>query len=75
MDLWGGLRSVFLSIWGFGWDERLMLVDCQGEWQKAPSGINQTLKLKLLSEEGVRFTEEGRLIEGWRGGWDAFKVE
>jgi hypothetical protein len=33
------------------------------------------LKLKLLSEEGVRFTEEGRLIEGWRGGWDAFKVE
>ncbi|KAH0339768.1 DNA binding methylated-DNA--cysteine S-methyltransferase, partial [Aureobasidium melanogenum] len=30
-----------------------------GEWQKAPSGVNQSRKLELLKEEGVEFTEEG----------------
>jgi methylated-DNA-[protein]-cysteine S-methyltransferase len=34
----------------------------KGDWQKAPSGVNQTLKLKLLSEEGVEFTKEGKLV-------------
>ena len=34
----------------------------KGDWEKAPSGINQTLKLKLLNEEGVEFTEEGKLV-------------
>ncbi|KAK5240355.1 hypothetical protein LTS06_012485, partial [Exophiala xenobiotica] len=30
--------------------------------QKAPSGINQTKKLRLLAEEGVHFDTEGKLI-------------
>jgi len=34
----------------------------KGDWEKAPSGINQTLKLKLLREEGVEFTKEGKLV-------------
>ena len=34
----------------------------KGDWQKAPSGINQSLKLKLLMEEGVQFDDEGHLI-------------
>ena len=34
-----------------------------GDWQKAPSGVNQSRKLELLEEEGVRFTREGKLIE------------
>ncbi|THW99890.1 DNA binding methylated-DNA--cysteine S-methyltransferase [Aureobasidium pullulans] len=34
-----------------------------GDWQKAPSGVNQNRKLELLKEEGVRFTREGKLIE------------
>ncbi|KAK5453373.1 hypothetical protein LTS15_006558 [Exophiala xenobiotica] len=33
-----------------------------GDWQKAPSGINQTKKLRLLAEEGVHFDTEGKLI-------------
>lgn len=33
-----------------------------GDWQKAPSGVNQTKKLELLEEEGVFFTQEGHLI-------------
>jgi len=33
-----------------------------GDWQKAPSGINQKKKLELLEEEGVLFTPEGCLI-------------
>lgn len=45
-----------------------------GEWQKAPSGINQSRKLELLKEEGVEFTEEGRLVlrDGvwFRGPWE-----
>ncbi len=36
----------------------------KGDWEKAPSGINQTLKLKLLKEEGVDFDGQGRLIQG-----------
>lgn len=46
----------------------------KGDWEKAPSGINQTMKLKLLSEEGVDFTSEGKLIAKDRvwfdGPWD-----
>lgn len=34
----------------------------KGDWEKAPSGINQTMKLRLLKEEGVEFTKEGRLV-------------
>lgn len=33
-----------------------------GDWQKAPSGINQTEKLRLLKQEGVEFTTEGKLV-------------
>ncbi|KIW58126.1 hypothetical protein PV05_02674 [Exophiala xenobiotica] len=33
-----------------------------GDWEKAPSGINQTKKLRLLAEEGVHFDTEGKLI-------------
>jgi methylated-DNA-[protein]-cysteine S-methyltransferase len=35
----------------------------KGDWQKAPSGINQTEKLRLLKEEGISFTADGRLIQ------------
>jgi len=34
----------------------------KGDWQKAPSGINQSKKLELLREEGLEFTNEGILI-------------
>ncbi|TIA32473.1 DNA binding methylated-DNA--cysteine S-methyltransferase [Aureobasidium pullulans] len=34
-----------------------------GDWQKAPSGVNQSRKLELLEGEGVEFTREGKLIE------------
>jgi methylated-DNA-[protein]-cysteine S-methyltransferase len=34
----------------------------KGDWEKAPSGINQSMKLKLLKEEGLEFTDEGILI-------------
>ncbi len=34
----------------------------KGDWEKAPSGINQTEKLRLLKEEGVEFTPEGKLV-------------
>ncbi|KAF3913161.1 hypothetical protein AA313_de0204004 [Arthrobotrys entomopaga] len=30
-----------------------------GDWEDAPSGINQTKKLKLLKEEGVEFDDKG----------------
>ena len=44
-----------------------------GDWQKAPSGQNQTSKLELLREEGVEFDENGHLRDGER--WFAdFKV-
>ena len=46
----------------------------KGDWEKAPSGVNQTLKLKLLRGEGVDFTKEGKLVvrEGvwFDGPWD-----
>jgi methylated-DNA-[protein]-cysteine S-methyltransferase len=35
----------------------------KGDWEKAPSGVNQTMKLQLLKEEGVTFDSRGRLIE------------
>ncbi|KAI5196668.1 hypothetical protein E4T39_07673 [Aureobasidium subglaciale] len=45
-----------------------------GDWQKAPSGINQSKKLDLLKAEGVDFTLEGKLIEKehvwFKGPWD-----
>jgi len=34
----------------------------KGDWEKAPSGVNQTLKLELLKDEGVEFTHEGKLL-------------
>ena len=34
-----------------------------GDWQKAPSGVNQKRKLELLKDEGVSFDRDGRLIE------------
>ena len=46
----------------------------KGDWENAPSGVNQTLKLKLLKDEGVEFTNDGKLIvrEGvwFHGPWD-----
>jgi len=48
----------------------------KGDWEKAPSGVNQTMKLKLLREEGVEFTEEGRLVikDAWfKGPFDIEK--
>jgi len=47
----------------------------KGDWEKAPSGINQALKLKLLKEEGVDFTPEGKLIDKpgvwFQGPWES----
>ncbi|KAI1613410.1 6-O-methylguanine DNA methyltransferase [Exophiala viscosa] len=34
----------------------------KGEWTKAPSGVNQSMKLRLLRDEGVEFDGEGRLL-------------
>lgn len=44
-----------------------------GDWQKAPSGINQNKKLALLTDEGVSFDEKGMLLDRacW---WDDFSV-
>jgi methylated-DNA-[protein]-cysteine S-methyltransferase len=44
-----------------------------GDWEKAPSGQNQSKKLKLLKEEGVFFDEKGMLVDRTRW-WDEFKV-
>ena len=44
-----------------------------GDWEKAPSGQNQTSKLALLKEEGVEFDEKGFLREGERW-FDDFEV-
>ena len=41
--------------------------DFMGDWQKAPSGQNQSSKLKLLKDEGVEFDERGYLKE--QGRW------
>ena len=35
-----------------------------GDWEKAPSGQNQTSKLALLRKEGVEFDEKGYLLDG-----------
>lgn len=45
----------------------------QGDWQKAPSGQNVEKKLKLLSEEGVKFDAKGMLIDKSRW-WDNFTI-
>ena len=45
-----------------------------GEWQKAPSGINQCKKLKLLKEEGVTFDQDGMLNDKTVV-WRDFKVK
>ncbi|RMD41197.1 hypothetical protein DV735_g3936, partial [Chaetothyriales sp. CBS 134920] len=46
----------------------------KGDWQQAPSGVNQSLKLKLLKEEGVNFTSDGKLVTTrtvwFDGPWD-----
>ncbi|EME89338.1 uncharacterized protein MYCFIDRAFT_62980 [Pseudocercospora fijiensis CIRAD86] len=46
----------------------------KGEWQKAPSGVNQELKLDLLKKEGVTFDEKGFLVDRSRL-WAEFDVE
>lgn len=41
-----------------------------GDWQKAPSGINQNKKLELLAKEGVQFDGKGMIIDErcwWHG--------
>ncbi|KAF1913642.1 6-O-methylguanine DNA methyltransferase [Ampelomyces quisqualis] len=45
-----------------------------GDWENAPSGQNQTSKLKLLEEEGVTFDANGYLVDKslW---WDEFNTE
>lgn len=45
----------------------------QGDWQKAPSGLNCEKKLDLLRSEGVEFTQDGMLKD--KSSWfDDFKV-
>lgn len=44
-----------------------------GDWNKAPSGINQEKKIELLKGEGVVFDEKGMLLDKGRW-WDEFKV-
>lgn len=45
-----------------------------GDWEKAPSGINQNRKLGLLKEEGVLFDSEGKMKDT-RVLWDKFPAE
>ncbi|KAK3711724.1 hypothetical protein LTR37_009501 [Vermiconidia calcicola] len=45
-----------------------------GDWQKAPSGLNQVMKLEILAREGVRFDEKGMLVDRGRL-WDGFDVK
>ena len=40
-----------------------------GDWEKAPSGINQSKKLELLKGEGVDFDGMGKLVD--QGRWFA----
>ncbi|KAF2738418.1 DNA binding methylated-DNA--cysteine S-methyltransferase [Polyplosphaeria fusca] len=48
----------------------------KGDWDKVPSGQNQTSKLELLSQEGVKFDKEGMLMDKSRlMTWDEFKVD
>ncbi len=35
----------------------------RGEWQKAPSGVNQSMKLEILAKEGVKFDAKGMLMD------------
>jgi len=50
-----------------------------GDWERAPSGINQCKKLELLKQEGVHFTADGKLIERdgvwFDGPWDTAQVK
>lgn len=45
----------------------------KGEWQKAPSGVNQSMKLELLAKEGVKFDGDGQLLDRKRL-WAEFVV-
>ncbi|KAF7191227.1 hypothetical protein HII31_07250 [Pseudocercospora fuligena] len=45
----------------------------KGEWQKAPSGVNQEIKLNLLRKEGVLFDAKGFLLDRSRL-WAEFDV-
>ncbi|KAF2258379.1 DNA binding methylated-DNA--cysteine S-methyltransferase [Lojkania enalia] len=45
-----------------------------GDWEKAPSGQNQTSKLKLLADEGVQFDGNGMLVDKTRL-WDDFDLK
>lgn len=46
----------------------------KGEWQKAPSGLNQTMKLDILAKEGVKFDKDGFLLDKSRL-WSNFNVK
>ncbi|KAF2109199.1 6-O-methylguanine DNA methyltransferase [Lophiotrema nucula] len=46
----------------------------KGDWNKVPSGQNQTSKFKLLQGEGVKFTDDGMLVEKDRV-WSDFRVD
>jgi methylated-DNA-[protein]-cysteine S-methyltransferase len=48
-----------------GWADCLAqyLGGFKGDWEDAPSGVNQQSKLKLLDEEGVQFDERGMLVD------------
>ncbi|KAL5449214.1 hypothetical protein PMIN06_006935 [Paraphaeosphaeria minitans] len=45
----------------------------KGDWEKVPSGQNQTSKRELLATEGVQLDEKGYLVDKscW---WDKFDV-
>ena len=45
----------------------------KGDWRTVPSGQNVESKLKLLSEEGVKFDAKGILLDK-RHFFDDFKV-
>jgi methylated-DNA-[protein]-cysteine S-methyltransferase len=45
-----------------------------GDWEKAPSGQNQTSKLALLRGEGVEFDEEGMLVDDGEKWFEGFEV-
>ncbi|KXT04696.1 hypothetical protein AC578_2135 [Pseudocercospora eumusae] len=45
----------------------------KGEWQKAPSGVNQEIKLNLLRREGVLFDAKGFLVDRSRL-WSQFDL-
>jgi methylated-DNA-[protein]-cysteine S-methyltransferase len=49
----------------------------KGEWNDAPSGVNQSMKRDLLKDEGVAFSDDGMLVTGrkaWFDGWDEKEV-